>query len=323
MTECPVFIEHVPKIVDMRRHLVMVESRFGTDLQRLFDNLEASGNPWRFPRLTRANWAKDLGIPTLADGPGEIEVLYWVGCAGSLDERNVKVARAFARLLQAAEVRFAILGNEETCSGDPARRAGNEYLFQLLAQQNVQTLNAYGVKKVVATCPHCFNTLRNEYPQLGGSYEVVHHVEFIDQLIRSGRLKPTAELRQVVAYHDPCYLGRYNDIYEQPRAVLKAVPGLELREIGCNRDRALCCGAGGARAFVEERVGKRINHVRVEQALAVEPQLVATGCPYCLMMFEDGTRARGVYETLPVADLAEIVERSLDGGRAGRGAAEA
>jgi Fe-S oxidoreductase/nitrate reductase gamma subunit len=313
MQACPVFIEHVPKIVDMRRNLVMVESRFGPGLQRLFDNLEASGNPWRFPKTTRADWAGDLGLKTMAEATdSEVEYLYWVGCAGSHDERSMKVARSLSRLLALAGVKFAILGLEESCTGDPARRAGNEYLFQMLAQQNVETLSRHGVKKIIASCPHCFNTLRNEYPQVGGNYEVIHHSQFLAELVTQGKLKPIQALDRPVAYHDPCYLGRYHEIYDQPRQLLRSIPGLELREIpkGC-RENAMCCGAGGARAFLEEKRGKRINHLRVEQALEAEPKALATSCPYCLMMLEDGTRVKGVYDDIPVADVAELLEQSL------------
>jgi Fe-S oxidoreductase/nitrate reductase gamma subunit len=313
MQVCPVFIEHVPKIIDMRRHLAMVESRFGQGLQRLFDNLETSGNPWRFPRSTRADWASELSIKTMAEaGDGEVDYLYWVGCAGAHDERNVKVARSLSRLMQRAGVKFSILGTEETCSGDPARRAGNEYLYQMLAQQNVETLNRHGVKKIVASCPHCFNTLKSEYPQLGGNFEVIHHSQLLAELVAGGKLEPKQRIEQAVAYHDPCYIGRYHDIYDRPRELLGSVPGVELREIpsGC-RESAMCCGAGGARAFLEERRGKRINHLRVEQALEAQPKTLATGCPYCLMMLEDGARAKGVYETMPVSDVAELLEQSL------------
>lgn len=319
MQACPVFIEHVPKIIDMRRNLVMVESRFGPNLQKLFDNLEASGNPWRFPKISRADWAKDLGVKTMAEATdgtdrssSDPEYLYWVGCAGSHDERNMKVARSLSRLMARAGVKFAILGVEEGCTGDPARRAGNEYLFQVLAQQNVETLSRHNVKKIVASCPHCFNTLRNEYPQFGGNFEVIHHSQLLAELVANGKLEPSQALNQPVAYHDPCYLGRYHEIYDQPRQLLSSIPGLELREIpkGC-RENAMCCGAGGARAFLEEKRGKRINHLRLEQALEAEPKTLATGCPYCLMMLEDGARAKGVYDELPVADVAELLEQSL------------
>ena len=314
MQACPVFIEHVPKIVDMRRNLVMVESRFGQGLQRLFDNLEASGNPWRFPRASRADWASGEAVPLMAEADqSDVEYLYWVGCAGSYDERNVRVAQTLSRLLKRAGVKFAILGPEEGCTGDPARRAGNEYLYQMLAQQNVETLNGHGVRKIIASCPHCFNTIASEYPQLGGQYEVIHHSQFLAELVAQGKLKPTREIESAIAYHDPCYLGRYQDIYDQPRELLRSIPGASVREIpkGC-RENAMCCGAGGARAFVEEKRGKRINHLRVEQALEAEPSSIATGCPYCLMMLEDGARAKGVYDSVPVADVAEVLEQSLE-----------
>jgi Fe-S oxidoreductase/nitrate reductase gamma subunit len=326
---CPVFIDHVPKIVEMRRHLVMDQTRFGPDAQRLFDNLEASGNPWRFPRSTRADWAAGLDLPVLSEVSVEdVDVVYWVGCAGAHDARYQQVARAFARLLQHAGVRFAILGAQETCTGDPARRAGHEYLYQLLARQNVETLNALNVKKLVATCPHCFNTLKDEYPQLGGQYEVVHHSQMLAQLVREGRLTPTASPMppmpngaagretKTVTYHDPCYIGRYQRLFDPPREVLKALPDLELKEIPHhNRERAMCCGAGGARAFLEETRGTRINHLRLEHAEAAQPDAIATSCPYCIMMLEDATRTKGKYDALPVRDIAELLAASLGGTR--------
>lgn len=312
MQECPVFIEHVPKIIKMRRHLAMAESRFEPEVQRLFDNLEASGNPWRLPRIERGAWAKGLGVQTMAEAP-EVEYLYWVGCAASHDERNMKVAKALASLLQRAGVKFAILGAEETCTGDSARRAGNEYLFQTLAQQNIETLNRYGVKKIIASCPHCFNTLKSEYPQLGGNYEVIHHSQFLRELVEAGKLTPSKELAGIVAYHDPCYLGRYNEVFDQPRDVLRSIPGLDVREVpGHNRDRAMCCGGGGARVFMEEHRGKRINHIRVQQVMEAQPQTIATACPYCIIMLEDGARAKGVYDDVPVADIAELLARGLE-----------
>lgn len=310
---CPVFIDHVTKIVNMRRHLVMGESRFGKDLTGLFDNLERTGNPWKFPRNSRAAWAADLGVPTLDTADGA-EVLYWVGCFGSYDDRSKRVARAFARLMQQAGVQFAILGNAETCTGDPARRAGNEYLYQMLAQENVATLNAAqeaGIKTIVTACPHCFNTLSDEYPQFGGRYRVLHHTQFLAQLLREGRLKPARPRTEAISYHDPCYLGRYHETYDEPRSVLAAIPGVDLREIVPCRERAMCCGAGGAHAFMEETRGRRINHVRLEQAMASSPQRIATACPYCLMMFEDATGAKGLADQLPVQDVAELLEASL------------
>jgi Fe-S oxidoreductase/nitrate reductase gamma subunit len=363
MEACPVMIEHVPKIIDMRRHLVLVESRFEPELQRLFDNLEAAGNPWRFPRSDRGNWAQTLETPVPILGQDvtadEIDVLYWVGCAGSYDERNQKVARALSGLLQTAGIRFAILGSGETCTGDPARRAGNEYLFQILAGENVATLNDLGMgapepvaadpeatrasasdpdaaqaashtngaatanpiiaapmspKTILASCPHCFNTLKDEYPQLGGRYVVRHHAEYLAELVRDGRIKPSVPLESSggVAYHDPCYLGRYQDIYDQPREVLDAIPGLERKEVraGCRRN-AMCCGAGGAKIWFEERRGTRVNHLRMEQIQAEEPNQVAVACPFCMIMLEDGARAKGVFETLPILDISEFLTNSL------------
>ena len=340
---CPVFIDHVPKIVEMRRHLVMEQNRFGQDAQRLFENLEVSGNPWRFPRASRSDWAAGLDIPVLGQDVNveDVSLVYWVGCAGAHDERYQKVARMFAGLLQQAGVRFAILGAQETCTGDPARRAGHEYLFQLLARQNVETLNGLDVKKIVATCPHCFNTLKDEYPQVGGQYEVIHHSELLAQLVREGRLRPGdgqwprrlathrkrrqgAEERgqgqddaapqheRSVTYHDPCYIGRYHGLYDQPREVLQALPGLRFREIPRHhRQHAMCCGAGGARAFMEETRGTRINHLRLEHAAAAQSDIIATSCPYCIMMLEDATRTTGRYEALPVRDISELLAEAV------------
>lgn len=313
MDACPVFIEHVPKIVEMRRHLVMEESRMGKDVQGLFENLEATGNPWRFPKAKRADWAAGLNIPTIDEAP-DATVLYWVGCFGSYDDRSRKVAQAFARLMQRAGVPFAILGPAETCTGDPARRTGNEYLYQMLAQENVENLNAAkeaGIRTIVSACPHCCNTIGTEYPQLGGNYEVKHHTVFLAELVAQGKLKPEAVLDASVSYHDPCYLGRYHDLYDEPRQVLAAIPGVQLREISPCREKAMCCGAGGGHAFMQETRGRRINHIRLEQTMAVEPERIATACPYCLMMFEDATGAKGVTDTLPVQDVAEMIEASL------------
>jgi Fe-S oxidoreductase len=314
MQACPVYIEHVPKILDMRRDLVLIENRFSSDWQRLFDNLEASGNPWRFPAMSRGDWARDRGVPVLGQdaSASDIDALYFVGCAGSFDERNQKTARAFVQLCQRAGVRVGILGAQETCTGDPARRAGHEYLFQLLAKQNVETLGGLGVKRVVTTCPHCFNTLRDEYPQLGGEYDVVHHSQFLADLIAQGRLKPEISLERSLVYHDPCYLGRYHDLYEPQRSVVAAVPGVQLREVeGACRERGMCCGAGGARVFVEETRGRRINHLRVEQLQTTQAQGVATACPYCMIMLEDGTRTKGIAEDFPALDIAEVLLSSL------------
>ena len=313
MEQCPVRIEHVPLIVEMRRNLVLEQSRVPQELVALFNNLERNANPYSFPASTRADWAASAGVQELADvaDPSELELVYWVGCMSSFDARNQRVATALARILKAADVKFAILGKEESCVGDPARRAGNEYLYQILAQTNIERLNQYQAKRVVASCPHCFNTLRNEYPQLGGSYQVVHHSQLIQELIDSGRLKvPAAVLRDGYAYHDPCYLGRYNQVYDEPREVLNQVRGGFVELPRC-RDRGFCCGAGGARAFMEEKRGTRISHNRLNEAIATQASGVAVACPYCVTMFEDGVRALNVEERFAVRDIAEIVAEAL------------
>lgn len=317
MDACPVFIEHVPKIVEMRRHLVLNESRFEPDVRRLFENLEASGNPWRFPRATRGDWAAGLDVPVLGENGltvEQVDYVLWVGCAGAHDERYQRVMRTLIGLLRRADQRFAILGRRETCTGDPARRAGHEYLYQMLARENVASLNDLGVKKIVASCPHCFNTLAAEYPQLGGQYEVVHHTVLLAELVRVGRLRPAADGVGAVTYHDPCYIGRYHDLYEQPREVLRALPGASLREMpnGCHHGNAMCCGAGGARAFMEEKRGTRINHLRLLHAMEANPATIATACPYCIMMLEDGTRTKGLYDAVAVRDVAELLADSLE-----------
>jgi Fe-S oxidoreductase/nitrate reductase gamma subunit len=315
MEQCPVLIEHVPLIGEFRRHLVLEESRFPQELVTLFNNLERNGNPFSFPATTRADWAKGLDIPLLAEveDPSTLEILYWVGCMSSFDARNQRVAQRLVEIFKAANVKFAILGLEETCCGDPARRAGNEYLYQVLAQGNVDTLNTHKPKRIVANCPHCFNTLKNEYPQLGGAFEVVHHTQFIEELIAAGRLTLPAtgqDPRAGFAYHDPCYLGRYNDVYDAPRDVLEQADG-EYLELPRCRDRGFCCGAGGARAFMEEKRGTRISHNRLEEALATPARGIAVACPFCVTMFEDGVRALNADERFEVKDLSEIVAESL------------
>jgi Fe-S oxidoreductase/nitrate reductase gamma subunit len=317
MEQCPVLIEHVPLIVELRRNLVLEQSRFPPELITLFNNLERNGNPFSFPASTRADWANGLDVPQLAEveDPNRLEVIYWVGCMSSFDPRNQRLATALVKIFRAANVSFAILGREETCSGDPARRAGNEYLYQILAQQNIETLNHYQPKRIVASCPHCFNTILNEYPQLDGRYEVVHHAQFIEELIAAGRLElppGSQEVREGYAYHDPCYLGRYNDVYEPPREVLRQADGRFLELPRC-RDKGFCCGAGGARAFMEEKRGERISLNRLNEALATPARGVAVACPFCVTMFEDGVRALNVEERFLVRDLAEIVVDSLDG----------
>jgi Fe-S oxidoreductase len=310
--ECPVLIEHVPKILDMRRSLVLEESRFPKEAQGALRSIEGQGNPYGLPKAQRADWAQGLGVKTVAEHPGA-EYLYFVGCAASYDDANKAVARAFTQLLQKAGVDFAILGGRETCNGDPARRIGNEYLYQMQAQQNIEAMNGAGVKKVIATCPHCFNTIKNEFPQFGGTYEVIHHTELLAQLITQGRLTPSRAVEGKFTYHDSCYLGRWNGIYDPPRAVVEAIPGAELVEIERHHKRGFCCGAGGGRMWMEETIGKRINHERVEQTLRTEAPRVATACPFCLTMFRDGIAAKGAQGRLQVQDLAQYLADSVDG----------
>jgi len=308
--ECPVLIEHVPKIMDMRRSLVLEESRFPKEAQTALRGIEAQGNPYGLPRAQRADWANGLGIKTLAEKP-DAEYLYFVGCAASYDETNRAVARAFTGLLRQAGVDFAILGAGETCNGDPARRIGNEYLYQQQAQQNIEQLNARQVRKVIATCPHCFNTIKNEYPQFGGRYEVIHHTQLLARLIAEGKLTPSRPLDSKVTYHDSCFLGRWNDIYDPPRSVMEAIPGATLVEIERHHKRGFCCGAGGGRMWMEETIGKRINHERVDQTLRTGAPRVATACPFCLTMFRDGITAKGAESRLQVQDLAQYLAESL------------
>jgi Fe-S oxidoreductase len=311
MQECPVDIEHIDHIVDLRRNLVMGESRFPPESAALLRNLETAGNPWGQPQSQRAAWADGMDVPVLGQGEKAPEFLYWVGCAGSFDDRARSVSRAVAGLLQDAGVSFAILGPQELCTGDPARRIGNEYLFQTLAEQNVATLDGSGVTKIVANCPHCFNTLRNEYPDYGGRYEVIHHTQLLARLVEEGRLRPTGQVRALLAYHDPCYLGRHNDVYGEPRQVLDSVPGLSTVEMPRHGSRALCCGAGGARMWMEERIGKRINRERMDEAASTGADIVGVACPYCLVMLEDGARARG--DEIEVADVAQVLARATAG----------
>lgn len=310
--ECPVFITFVDKIVDMRRYLVQERGEFPNELQTAFRGLESSANPWGFPASDRANWADGLGVKTLAEHP-EAEIIFWVGCAPSFDHRAKKVSRATARLMQLAGVDFAILGQEEQCTGDPARRAGNEYLFQMFANQNVETLNQYGAekKKIVTTCPHCFNTLLNEYPDFGGRYEVIHHSTFLAELIQQGKLKPTRPINKKVVYHDSCYLGRYNEVYDAPRDALRSIPGLTVLEPKETRDRGMCCGAGGAQMFKEEESGdERVNIVRTQQLLDTNPDAVSSACPFCMRMLTDGLAGKD-REEVPQLDIAELLLESV------------
>jgi len=304
---CPIYIEHVDKIVDMRRHLVLEESKFPETLQDALKGLGTRGHPWRGTKLTRTDWMKDLGVKTMAEGAGDIEFLYWVGCTAALDERNTKVAVAIAKILQAAGVNFAVLGEEESCCGDPARRSGDEYLFQTLCQRNIEVLKSYNVKKIMTACPHGLNTFRNEYPQFGGNFEVVHHTQVIADLIRQGKLKLDKLDGLAIAYHDSCYLGRYNDIYQEPREILEHTKGVRKVELSRCRERSFCCGAGGGHMWLEEPPDKRVNARRVEEVIQAKVDVVATACPYCLIMFEDALKAKNVEETIKARDISELV----------------
>jgi Fe-S oxidoreductase len=312
--ECPVSIDQLEIINELRRGLVLTESRFPEEVQPAFESMERNGSPWAFQPADRARWADGLDIPTMAEFSARGErpdILFWVGCMGSFDDRAKKVTVAFARILKAAGVRFAILGQEESCHGDPARRMGNEYLYQMLAKQAIDTLNGYGVTTVVTHCPHCFHQIAKEFPQLGGQFEVVHHSEFLARLLEEGRVPLAGDgERLVVAYHDSCYLGRYNDVYDGPRETIRrALPVVSLVEPARTRDRGLCCGAGGGRMFMEERTGKRINVERTEELLATGADALAVACPFCLTMISDGARALG--SDAPVEDIAELVASRL------------
>jgi Fe-S oxidoreductase/nitrate reductase gamma subunit len=308
---CPVFIPCVDKFLEMRRYLVLMESRFPPEVQLVFRNMENNSNPWGVGLGLRADWAKGLDVKTMAE-ESDIDFLFWVGCAGSFDDRNKKVATSLAKILKSAGVKFSILGTEEGCCGDSARRIGNEYLYQTLVQANIEVLKNYGVKKIVTICPHCFNTLKNEYPQFGGKYEVLHYTQFLAELLGQGKLKLTKPVEKVITYHDSCYLGRANEVYEEPRQILRAIPGLKMVEMERNRIRSFCCGAGGGRMWMEEKLGSRINQERTDQALKTQAQMVGTACPYCLTMLGDGIKEKGLEETLTAVDLAELVEQSLE-----------
>jgi len=336
--QCPVDIEHVDHIVDMRRYQVLIESNFPTELGGMFKNLENKGNPWGQNAKDRLAWTEDLDFEVpVFDGEldDDVEYVFWVGCAGAFEDRAKKTTRAVAELLHIAGVKYTVLGGEETCTGDPARRAGNEFLFQMLAQQNVEVLNSVfegrepGKRKIVATCAHCFNSLANEYSQLGGHFEVVHHTQLLNKLVREKRLTPVAPVAEDVTYHDPCYLGRHNKVYTPPRDLVGA-SGANFREMPRHADRSMCCGAGGARMWMEERIGKRINVDRVDEALGTAPAKIATGCPFCRVMLTDGLTARqnekAASEDVEVVDVAQLllssVKRGSDGASAPAGPAE-
>jgi Fe-S oxidoreductase len=312
--ECPVDIEHVDAIVDMRRYEVLMESRFPAEAGLMLRNIENQGDPWGLGQSKRTDWTEslDFEVPVVGDTiPDDIEYLYWVGCAGALDERARKGVQATARMLHRAGVTFAILGPKESCTGDPARRLGNEYLYQEQAKANVETLTGVGAKKIIATCPHCFNSLKNEYPALGGNFEVIHHAQLLDHLVSTGKLTPGRGYEGTVTYHDPCYLGRHNRVFDQPRSVLDAIPGVRQVEMRRCREKSFCCGAGGARMWLEETIGKRINMERTDEAFTTGADVVSTACPYCMIMLDDAVRANSKEDEVRVLDLSQLVEESL------------
>ncbi|MEK7706306.1 MAG: (Fe-S)-binding protein [Myxococcota bacterium] len=312
--ECPVLIENIPRIIAMRQHKVLMEGDVAPELARAFKGMEQNQNPWGIGSDQRDAWAQGLDVPRAADlkAKGEpIELLYWVGCAGSFDDRTKKITLAMVKILRAAGVKFAILGKEEGCTGDSARRAGNEYLFQTMATANVELLNSYGVKKILTHCPHCLHTLSVDYPQFGGHYELVHHTQLIEQLVAAGKLELKHEVKSSVTLHDSCYLGRYHDIYEAPRKALKSVRGLKLVEMPRNKSRGVCCGAGGARFWMEENIGERINVHRAKEAVACGTDTVSSSCPFCLTMLKDGVAELGKDESVKTLDVAEIVAQAI------------
>ena len=319
--ECPVDIEHIDHIDGMRRHQVLIESAFPQEAATMLKNLENKANPWGMAEDRRADWITELGFEVpVVDGKigDDIEYLFWVGCAGALDDRAKKTTKAIAELLHTAGVKFAVLGPMEACTGDPARRLGNEFVFSMLAQQNIETLNDAGVKKIVASCPHCFNTIAREYPQLGGNYEVIHHTQLLARLVADGKLTPAGTVEEKITYHDPCFLGRHNNVYTPPREIIDAVPGTQAEEMHRCKNRGFCCGAGGARMWLEERIGKRINTERIDEALQLDPDTVSTACPYCLVMLGDAVNAKKASgeakQTLEVIDVAQLLVRSVRSG---------
>ncbi len=311
MEVCPVGVEHVAKIVDMRRYLVLMESSFPAVVQSAFRGMERNSNPWNLGRGMRAEWAEGLDVPILSQDNGEVEVLYYVGCSGSYDARNQKVAKSMVKIFKAAGIHFGILGKEEGCCGDSARRIGNEYLYQTMVQENIDTFKKYTFRKIVVTCPHGYNTLKKEYPDFGGAFEVVHHTEFIHDLIKAGRLKLKGDLDKTITYHDSCFLGRYNQIYEAPRQILRSMPKVRLVEMDRNHKFAFCCGAGGGRMWMERLRGQRVYAIRTEQALDKNPEHIATACPFCMTHFEDGLIFHDVVGKVKVLDIAEIVADQL------------
>jgi len=314
MEHCPVYVEHVDKIIDIRRYQVLMESKFPEELTTAFRGLEKSSNPWGLGYEARVDWVEELDVPVRSEVEAkDIEYLFYVGCIRSYDDRNKKVAMSMTRILNHLGDKFAILGLEEGCCGDPARRVGNEYLYQILAQSNIETFNRYNIKKILTTCPHCYNTLKNEYSQLGFDCHVVHHAQFLQENIMNNRLKLEHSLAKRLTYHDPCYLGRYSGMYEPPREVLKSIPSLDFREMKRSRIDSLCCGAGGGWMWMDEKIGTRMNLARLEDALTTKPEWIATACPFCVTMFDDAIKDKNKEDDVKIWDIAELVEKAIFG----------
>jgi len=322
--ECPVMIDHITPIIDMRRDLVMMESDFPPEMNTVFRNLENNESPWAFGADQRNDWIDELGDELAKEGKenhlkklsnigsaDDLDVVFWSGCAGAFDKRYRNVTKSFAELLNKAGVKYGVLGSEEKCTGDPARRLGNEFLAQTFIQQNVETLKKYNVKKVVTACPHCMHTLKNEYNKFGIELDVTHHTEYIDNLLKEKKLIPKKEIKETVTYHDSCYLGRYNNVYESPRESLASIPGLNIVEMARSKDKGFCCGAGGGRMFLEEHEGKRVNIERTEEAINTGANTIASACPFCMTMLTDGVKAKEKSDSVKVKDIAEIVLESL------------
>jgi len=307
---CPVTIEHVPRIIALRQGQALMAGEYPQELNPAFKGLERNGNPWGIGYDKRAEWADGLDVKIMADD-ADVDYLLWVGCAGSFDDRSKKVSVSMVKILQKAGISFAILGKEEKCTGDFARRTGNEMMYQMMAQENIETLNNYKVKKIIAACPHCYNTLQHEYPQMGGNYEVIHHTDFIDQLIKSGKITLNKSFEGSLTYHDPCFLGRYNSIYDQPRSILQGLSKQGLKELDRNGEESFCCGAGGGRMWMEETIGKRINLERSEEIAGKQVTTVAVACPFCLTMVEDGMKELNKDEEIKTQDICELVAKNM------------
>jgi Fe-S oxidoreductase len=308
---CPAYIEHINKIIDMRRNLVLDQAEMPETAEMALRCIEERGHTCKGTTACRTDWCGDIAGAKLLANDSNVEIVYFVGCSAALEDRNMKVSKAFGKILKAANVNFGILGEEESCCGDPARRIGNEYLFQMQAMKNIETFKKYNVKRIVVTCPHGYNCLKNEYPQFGGEFEVIHHSQYIAELISQGRLKLKNNLDKAITYHDGCYLGRHNSIYDEPRTIINALPGVQFKEMARHANKSFCCGAGGGHMWMEEKTGVRISEMRTEQALETNSNVVATACPFCLQMFEDAIKAKEASEKIRPLDIAELVALAI------------